>query len=331
MLRRWVSERMDRYVFELIKLVYRGYRRRMPPYRPVTACDIPALGSLAAPEVVDLQPVAPWKGYGVQEFRFPSPAECGCEENSHVSGRLLTAAPGAPWALVVPGYSTGALPPYDYGIFQETQGLSLLTRGINVALIALPYHLDRKRSGYGSGEGFFSPDLADMQATFSQAAADCIALVRWLQARSGRAVGIWGTSLGGNVAGLVATQVADLAAVVLMEPLDNPGDTLRDHYSSREIRLRLADAGVSPDTLTESLAQVAPSSYPPAVAGDRILFVSPLWDGIIPFPYQDALWEAWGRPERITVDAGHLTMPLDAALNARIADFMARRILSQVT
>ncbi|HWI61014.1 MAG TPA: hypothetical protein VNT75_04185 [Symbiobacteriaceae bacterium] len=324
MIRRWVSEQMDQYVFEVIKLAYRGYKSRMPAYRPPVVCEAAVLGSLGAPEVVDLTPGPDWQGYGVQEFRFPSPMECSAEENRYVYGRLLTAAPGAPWVLLVPGYSTGALPPYGFGFFQDIQALALLKQGLNTALIALPYHLGRKRAGHGSGEGFFSPDLADMQSTFRQAAADAIALVRWLHGRSGRPAGIWGTSLGGNVAGMVAARVPELAAVVLMEPLDNPGDSLRHNFSSREIREALAASGVSPDLLIEALRPVAPSSYPPAVPADRILFISPLWDRVIPFRFQDAFWEAWGRPERITVAAGHLTMPPDPGLNARVAAFLSR-------
>lgn len=322
---------MDEYVFELVKLAYRGYRRRMPPYRPPSACDMAALGRLGAPEVVDLAPAPAWNGYGVQEFRFPSPVECTRDENRWVHGRLLTAAPGAPWTLVVHGYSQGAIPPHGFGIFQDIQAQALLRRGLNVALVALPYHMNRRRAGHGSGEGFFSPVMAETQAAFRQAAADAIALVRWLQERSGRRAAVWGTSLGGNIAGMVATQVADLAAVVLMEPLNNPGDTLRTLYSGREIRQALERAGVAPDLLTQYLAPVAPGTYPPAVPPERILFVSPLWDRVIPFPFQNAFWEAWGRPERITVDGGHLTMPPDPGINARVTEFIASRTSSPVS
>jgi len=323
---------MDEYVFEFVKLYYRGYRRRMPAYRPAGACDLSVLSGLEAPADFDLQPAAGWKSYGVQELRFPSPVPCACPENATVAARLLTASAGAPWTLIIPGYSTGAVPPYDYGFFQDIQALALLTRGINVALIALPYHLGRKRSGgYGSGEGFFSPDLADMQATFLQAAADGIALVRWLQTQSSRPVGVWGTSLGGNVAGMIATRVTDVGAVVLMEPLDNPGDTLRIHYASREIRRALKVAGESAEVLTDALRWLAPSSHRPAVSVDRILFISPLWDRVIPFQFQNAFWEAWDRPERITVAAGHLTMPPDGGLNALIADFISRRVFSSAS
>ena len=327
MIPRWISERMDDYIFDVIKLVYRGYRDRMPAYRPPAELESPALDQISPPETIDLAPAPAWKGFGVEEFRFPSPLECECDENRHTHGRLLSVDSGAPWALIVPGYSTGALPPGGYGIFQDTQALVLLKRGINVALVTLPYHMQRKRPGCGSGEGFFSPDLADMLLTFRQAAADCVALVRWLQSQSPQPVGVWGTSLGGNVAGMLAAHLDDIGAVVLMEPLDNPGDTLRLHRGSREIRQALAEAGVPPEMLTEALTPVAPSSYRPKVPLERIIFVSPLWDGVIPYRFQNAFWEAWGRPERISAAAGHLTLPLDSAINTRVADFMATRLL----
>jgi dienelactone hydrolase len=199
---------------------------------------------------------------------------------------------------------------------------------MNVALIDLPYHLSRCRSGHGSGEGFFSSDLADMQATFRQGAADCIALVRYLQQRFGRPVGVWGTSLGGNMAAHVASHVDDLSAVVLMEPLDNPGHSIQLLRSSREIRDVLARHEVSAELVPAQLSAVAPSTHRPKVDPERILFVSGRWDRIIPFDLQDALWQAWGRPDRIVLDAGHLTLPGDQAMKARVLDFLARNLVS---
>ncbi|HYG58851.1 MAG TPA: hypothetical protein VD902_12405 [Symbiobacteriaceae bacterium] len=330
-MRRWFSERLDNAMFPLLKFVYRGYHRRLAPYRPAGHCDLPSLARPEPPGCVALRPEGTWRGFAMEAVWFDSPQSCTCEQNRTVHGRLITADPAAPWVLIVPGYATGALPPHGYSLFQNVQGYHLLRRGLNVALLQLPFHMARRRPGCGSGEGFFSPDLAETMGAFQQAAADGVALVRWLQARSGRPVGLWGTSLGGNVAGLVTTLLGDLGAVVLMEPLDNPGDTLAVLPGSREIREALRQAGVEPQLLPQILGPLAPSRYAPAIGPERILFVTPLWDRVIPARFQEAFWQAWGRPARIAVDAGHLTLPTDRALNEKVADFMAGWLLGTAT
>lgn len=322
---------LDDAIFELVKLTYRGFAERMPGFRAPDPCDVAVLSTIGVPERFHRVPEGLWQGYRTEVFAFDSPGECVCEESSLVTGRLLTAGPRAPWVLIVPGYSTGALPPDEYGWFQDGQGLALLRRGVNVALIDLPFHMKRRRTGRGSGEGFFSPDLREVQRAFLQAAADCVALVRHLQMWSGRPAGVWGTSLGGNVAGLVGASVNDLSALVLMEPLDNPGNSMATLHSTREIRAKLQEAGVDPKKLPALLQDIAPSRYPPKVPRERMLFFTPLWDRIIAPHLQEAFWRAWGCPERVVAAAGHLTMPARTAINNRAADFLANWTLGRRT
>lgn len=305
----------------LLKAMAPGYRRRLPPYRPARALPPTVLTDLAR----SLEPVAPeltdegrWRSFMSQGFTFPSPFEGGPAHNRRVRGRLLHAAPDAPWVVVVPGYATGATPPYDYGPFQERHARGLLEAGVSVALIDLPYHLSRKAPGRTSGEGFFSPDLQGSQEAALQGALDLIALIRWLTSHTGRPAGLWGTSLGGCIAGLAATQVENLAGVVLMEPLDNPGDTIADLRSTREIREVLQVHGVKPSDLHQLFAGVAPSSYRPAVRSDRILFVTADWDRVVNAQFQEAFWERWGEPPRIRRPAGHILLFADRGLTREV-------------
>jgi pimeloyl-ACP methyl ester carboxylesterase len=320
---RWFAERMDDAMLPLLKLLSPGYRRRLPSYREASACEIAPLGALAAPEAVSIMGETDWRGFRMYRYQFESPVQCQCDHNRSVSGRLIETESNAPWLVVVPGYSTGAIWPHNYSFFQDVQGLAALQRGLNVALIDLPFHLSRKPPGRLSGEGFFSPDLEETQQAFRQAAADTIALVRWLQERSGRPVGLWGTSLGGCVAGLAATQLADLSAVVLMEPLDNPGDVLASLAGTREIREELARSGLLPEQIPERLQSVAPSSYPSAVPPERLLFITPQWDRVVPTRFQEAFWTAWGKPDRILVPATHTTTAANRTVCAAAAEFLA--------
>ncbi len=309
-----------------LKLLSRGYHKRLPPYRPATACDLVSLRDLPAPVDVSLEPEPSWYGYRVQAIKFRSSVACSCTENETVYGRLIFAHESAPWTVIVPGYGTGAVPFSGYSFFQDAHARSLLERNVNTALIELPYHLQRTPAGRVSGEGFFSPDLFETQTAVRQGVADTICLVRWLGKAFQRPVALWGTSLGGCIAGLAATLLPELAALVLMEPLDNPGDTIAVLPGAWEIRQALTAHGVPPEKVPELLRDVAPSSYQPAIPRDRILFVIPLWDRVVPTIYQERFWEAWGQPQRITVKATHTTTAAHRPIVSRVAVFLARQL-----
>lgn len=325
-MRRWISEVLDDAMLPFLKTCSPGYNRRLPPFRPAGDCDIAALSAIQAPEDMVLTPEPAWRGWKVDRFQFTSPIDSCDPEDKTVTGRLITSDPKAPWVLIVPGYAAGALWPHGFGIYQDMQGRALAERGLNAALICTPFHFSRKRPGCISGEGFFSPDLSRTQAAVQQAAADAIALLRCLKGQFGARVGIWGTSLGGCISGLVCTQLPDLSAAVLMEPLDNPGTPIAVLPGSEEIRSALALAGVPAQEVPGQLACVAPSSYTPAIPTDCILFVTPLWDRVVPAQFQEALWEAWGRPQRIVRPAGHVVLAANRPVADEVATFLARKL-----
>jgi len=326
-LRRWLSEKLDDGMLPFLKFISPGYRERLAAFKAAPPCDLGALSLVAKPEEIRITPEGPWRGHRVSGYEFASPYEHGEPEDRCVCGRLLEANPDAPWVVIVPGYGMGSLPPYGYSVYQDVQGRSLLQQSINVALLDPPYHKSRKRQGCRSGEGFFSPNLEQTQHAVCQTTADVVALVRWLEHDSNRPVGLWGTSMGGCVAGLVATLLPDLAGVVLMEPLDNPGDPLALLPGSRDIREIIARHGLRPEDIRTQLRLVAPSSHRPAISPDRLLFITPLWDRVVPADLQGAFWEAWGRPPRIALSAGHITLAMDRSTAGQAAQFLAQRLL----
>lgn len=303
-------------MFPVFKLMAPGYGRRLARFRAPDQLDLPMLWRVGAPQEVYLSPDAPWRGCRVERISFPSPCQTRCTENNRVWGQLITAERGAPWVVIVPGLGTGAFGRDSYDVFQTVHAREALSAGLNVALIDLPCHKRRKAKGCTSGEGFFSPDLAETAGLFRQGAADLIALVRWLeQERPGR-IALWGTSLGGAMAGLATAFLPQLTASVLMEPLDNPGDPLLYLKSTQDIVGQIEAAGVDPQSVPELLRHVAPSSHRPAIAKERILFVTTLWDRIIHRDCQERFWEAWGQPPRLTWEGGHVT----TAYNRRVVN-----------
>lgn len=77
----------------------------------------------------------------------------------------------------------------------------------------------------------------------------------------------------------------------------------------------------------ESLSRTDPLRYAPAVDPQRVLVVKTRWDWAVPPEAQDRLWEALGRPRRITVPLGHLSFGLVYPLVARRAAAFLREQL----
>lgn len=301
-------------MFPVFKLMAPGYGRRLARFRPPADLDLLMLWTVGAPQEVYVGPESPWRGCRVERISFQSACTTRCCENSRVWGQLITLERGAPWVVIVPGLGTGAFGRDSYDVFQSVHARAVLDAGMNVALIDLPYHKRRKRSGCTSGEGFFSPDLEETAGVFRQGAADIISLVKWVQQERKGPVALWGTSLGGSMAGLATAFLPTLSACVLMEPLDNPGDPLLYLKSTRDILRYVEEAGLDPTEIPGLLRHVAPSTYRPAIDKERVLFVTTLWDRIIRPECQERFWEAWGQPPRLTWEGGHIT----TAYNRRV-------------
>jgi hypothetical protein len=328
-LRQWLNKQLDNAFLPMMKLFSPGYRHRLPACRMPGMCDLSFLGAVEPPEGVRILPEPDWQGFASSGYRFKSPyTEC-CAENRYVYGRLLRAASNAPWVVILPGYGTGAFPQIGYSLFQRVQARGLLEQGLNVALMDPPYHLKRRRKGHASGEGFFSPDLDATQRAIVQGAADTVALIRWLRTQWQRPVGLWATSMSGAIGGLAATQAAEIGALVLMEPLDNPGDVLGVIPGSHEIRSALERHGITIAQLSESLKSVAPSHYQPVIARDRILFIIPTWDQVVPTRFQEAFWHSWGEPRRISIDAGHVRVASNPTLNDAAIHFLGKWLFNE--
>lgn len=327
---RWIHGFLDDAMLPLLKVMAPGYKERLGSFRACEDCAVDHLGSTPAPAEVSLSQRRSWRGWTVTDFQFDNPVDCCPWDDQRVSGRLVIHDPTAPWVLVVPGYSTGALPPHDYSFFQTMHSRAVLERQLNAALISLPFHLRRRRPRRLSGEGFFSPDLVQTQTAILQGLADVISTLRWLAGWNEQPVGLWGTSLGGCIAGLAATQVPELGALVLMEPLDNPGDPIAVLPGSQEIRDVLAGHGVQPEEIPRLLRSVAPSTYSPAIAQERILMLTPEWDRVVPTRFQEQLWERWGRPPRIRFEAGHVGLATDRKATAAAADFLSSHLSGRV-
>lgn len=180
-------------------------------------------------------------------------------------------------------------------------------RGMDVALLTLPYHGARTPPGARfSGQRFADPNPATMHEAVRRAIYE-IQLVRtWLRAYGGAPVGLLGLSLGGYLSALTAGLVDDLDFVVPMVPPVCIGDLAwRFLANSRGQR----QPGAVAYTYAELRAMYrvhSPLAFPLRIEKARALIIAGRGDRIVPPEHPHALWEHWGRPAIHWFSGSHL-------------------------
>lgn len=157
-------------------------------------------------------------------------------------------------------------------------------------------------------------------------------LLAWLrspQNPSPHGTFVLGMSLGGMVATSVAALEPSLDGVAICL---SGGDLPTLVPNSQEGRVqnwvqwRRETDGVGTDHLQWELRReldLEPMVMAASIATAKVLFVSAYYDAVIPQRNQDLLWEALGRPARLTVPLGHYTaaLAIDPILSAAADHF----------
>lgn len=220
------------------------------------------------------------------------------------------------WLVCVHGFGMGANPLLDLNAFRAPQ---FLRQGVNVAVCVLPMH-GRRSGGRAPGEGFMSIDLVDSMHGLAQAAWDVRRLVAWLRHEEGAtAVGLFGHSLGGQVASLVAGLEDGLACVIAGIPVVDLPDLFRRH-SPASIAKRARRAGALGPVADEVHSVVSPLAFacrvPPA---GRYVFGG-LGDRMATFGHAHRLWLHWDRPRLATYEGGHVGFYWSGAVRALLTE-----------
>lgn len=323
---RTLSQLQDSLMVRGNYFIHRGLRQRFPQLLACEPCGLDRLATIEGPDRVETRELPAWRGWQRTSFRFRSLIDSGIPECASVAGILLRAQEDGPWVVIVHGRGQGSVPPRTFGFFQSLQGRALLEHGVNVLLFELPLHLSRRRHGMPSDHGMFGPDFRLVQRIFLQAAGDAVACVRWLKSISGQPVGLWGTSVGGALAGLAASAVPSIDALVLQCYLDSVADFLNDYPWYPEVRAEMTRGLIGREELDSMLKHLAPSTYKPKLALEDILLVISRWDLLTRYEAQTRVRDAWGGPPSWVVDHGHITCAFDRALARRIAAHLAGRL-----
>ena len=210
--------------------------------------------------------------------------------------------PPRPWLVCVPGYRMGH-PLVDFTGFRARWLHQTL--GLNLAIPVMPLHGPR-RVGRRGGDGFFTGDFVDTLHAQAQAVWDVRRLVTWLQDEGAPAVGLYGVSLGGYTAALVASLEEELDCVIAGIPATNFVRLVRDHLPP--LVLTAAEGvGFSFTRIERMLRVVSPVALPPRVPRERRYLYAGLGDRLARAAHARELWHHWQGPRSAWYQGGHVS------------------------
>lgn len=270
-------------------------------------------------------------GVDFEHFRFAS----GYEPHADEPGRdrwlsytptqtahawiLRHVGPPRPWLLCIHGYEMG-MAPLDLLAFRAKELHRRL--GVNLAINVLPLHGPR-RIGRSSGSGFLAGNFLDTIHAEAQAMWDLRRLLSWIQSQTDQAIGLFGLSLGGYNASLLAGLADGLACVVAGIPATDFSRLTWRHGPA--LQLRYAERhGLVHDEVAEVLRVVSPLALAPRVAHERLAIFAGVADRLVPPDQPRDLWQHWGRPAIHWYQGAHVTFrahpPVRALLEKTLRD-----------
>jgi hypothetical protein len=286
------------------------------------------------PPLVDAQlGVGRSRGIEYEHLRFesgyePHAGEPGRERwlsyraNRTAHAWVVRRSPDRPWLVCIHGYQMGR-PLIDLSAFRP----EWLQRqhGLNLLLPVLPLHGPRSR-GRRSGDGYLSGDVLDTIHAQAQAMWDIRRMLSWLRAEGATEIGVYGLSLGGYNASLLAALEPDLACVVAGIPAVDFTRLFFRHGPHVQL-LEAALHGIEEHHMDEILRVVSPLVLPPRVPRQRRYVFAAIADRLVPADQVRDLWRHWEHPRIEWYQGGHLTFVrhpevramIDEALDAAFA------------
>ncbi len=199
-----------------------------------------------------------------------------------------------PWLMCIHGYRMGDNW-LDFGLFPPAVLHKKL--GFNLLVPTLPLHGPRKVGGK-SGDQYLDGDLLDLVHAQTQALWDLRRAIAWLRDRETQPqIGVYGVSLGGYNAALLATVEAELAFVVGGVPLADPAGVLWRHLPRLHERF-YAQHGLSEARYRSILNVVSPLARPALPDKSRLHLFAAAADRIVPPDQPLLLARHWDVPVR---------------------------------
>lgn len=196
-----------------------------------------------------------------------------------------------PWLVCVHGFGTGS-PLMDFAAFRVNRLHRSL--GLNVVLPVLPTHGPRNEGGF-SGTRMMSFDTVNGVHGLAQATWDIRRVLNWVRAEGPTAVGVYGISLGGYTAALLAGVASGIdLAIAAIPPCDLPA--LIAHHAPPRLRRRAVEHQLLGEAAHRLHRVVSPLTVQPTVPRAARFIVAGLGDRMSTPKQAYRLWHHWDRP-----------------------------------
>lgn len=197
-----------------------------------------------------------------------------------------------PWLLCIHGFRMG-LAAIDLSLFSPQWLHEQL--GFNLIQPVLPLHGPRRVAGL-TGTRYLDGNLVDTLHAQAQALSDLRQTLAWLRANEPEArIGVFGVSLGGYNAALLANHDAGLDFVLAGIPLVDVAAVVK-RFLPLDHQAYLAAIGFDEPAMQSLLAPISPFSRAPQLATERLHIFAAAGDAIVHGAHPLRLSAHWGVP-----------------------------------
>lgn len=245
------------------------------------------------------------KSMTISELTFPSPIETPHAVNNTVHCEYFRPTSAGKHPATVVLHILG-------GDFELSRLFSrnLAQHGVAALFLKLPYYGPRRPA-----EGrvrMVSEDPRQTVEGMRQAILDIRRAAAWLAAQEEvdpEQLGVFGISLGGITSALAATAEPRFHKACLMLAGGDVGQVAWDNPQLTRLRQKWTDEGGTKDEFIQLWKSIDPVTYADRVLRrkTKILMLNARQDEIIPPICTESLWRAFGEPEIVWYDAGHVS------------------------
>ena len=230
----------------------------------------------------------------------------------------LAAAPQRP-AAALAGLRAGYRMGHPLVDFTDSARAGCTTLGVNVAIPVMPLHGPAASDGAAATAS--SRRLHDTVHR-GQAVWDVRRLIGWLRAQGAPGVGVYGVSLGGYTAALIASLERDLSCVIAGIPAIDFVRLLRAHAPS--LLVRAAErAGFSFERTERLLRVVSPLALAPKLEHSRRFLYAGLADRLASPDQASDIWRHWDKPRTLWYQGGHVSFVWEPEIQTLLAEALA--------
>jgi hypothetical protein len=213
---------------------------------------------------------------GQGTFSCPSPVISGVKENDHLHLDIWLGPKG--WESPAMFMLHGHMSVSDVGYRMWARKLNKL--GWTAIFFHLPYHYGRRPKGVLSGEMALTSHLIRTSEGLRQAVVELRAVSRLLKQRGCPHLGLWATSYGGWVAGLLMALEDCFSTAWLLEPIVDVDWAVWESPATIVLRRQLRQRGITREQVGQLMAKLCPGFNTPLLPTERILLLAGIFDRI---------------------------------------------------